>query len=182
MPWLYFCCSSRSVSRISTQGTSQHKSAQHAWAPAACTFTSQSLAGGWDRVQAAARQVKTTADTAVLVHHLAALRKVSFPPSATELAFEFAEFLVEVAVAGWSRVCYSLYEALSPCRACTATFLADDGTGRQSGSWHSAVYCAPLQSLHQQQYDLRCCVLIGCSPLPLPGLRSAQQQQASRSP
>ena len=53
-------------------------------------------------VLGAAHQSKTTVE---LLHHVTPLRRGSFPLSPTEWATEFAELLVEVAVAGWSRQC-----------------------------------------------------------------------------
>ena len=87
-----------------------------------------------------ARQSRTAVVSVELLHHLSPLRRGSFPLPPTELTVEFAELLVEVAVAGWSRQCLpSLRRAvvsvpdetvtvLAVSRGFTATFLASDDT------------------------------------------------------
>ena len=60
-----------------------------------------------------ARQNRTAVVSVELLHHLAPLRKNSFPLSPTELTVEFAQLLVEVTVAGWSRQCLLSWDALS---------------------------------------------------------------------
>ena len=103
------------------------------------------MACGWQFcVLEAARQSKPAVDTVELLHRLPPRRRGPFVQSPTQLAIEFAELLVEVAVTGWSRhFSQSLRSALavSGVPPSWPTTIAC-----QRGSCLSAVCCCAISS------------------------------------